>query len=379
MSEPAARSTWFQRFLLPGFAFKAFVIGGGYATGRELVEFFFPAGPAGGLLGMGLTMLLWSGVCALTFVFARFVLALDYRTFFRALLGPGWIAFEAAYLLFMVLILAVFGAAAGEIGAALFGWPKVAGSLALVTAIAAVVAFGNASVERLFKYVTVFLYGVYAVFAVLALSAFGDAAVASVARAGSAAGWWQGGVTYASYNVVGAVVILPMLRHLTSRKDAVVAGLLCGPLAIWPALVFFFSMLAFYPQIGAETLPSDYMLRRLNAPAFHFIFQLMIFSALLESGAGAVHGFNERIAGVWQARRGKDLPAGARLAIAAAVLLGAVFVAERVGLVALIANGYRALAVAILILFIAPLLTLGVWKLWKQAGRRAPALEGSEP
>ena len=30
-------STWFQRFLLPGFAFKAVVIGGGYATGREVV------------------------------------------------------------------------------------------------------------------------------------------------------------------------------------------------------------------------------------------------------------------------------------------------------------------------------------------------------
>ena len=36
-------STWFQRFLLPGFAFKAVVIGGGYATGRELATFFFPA------------------------------------------------------------------------------------------------------------------------------------------------------------------------------------------------------------------------------------------------------------------------------------------------------------------------------------------------
>ena len=31
-------SSRFQRFLLPGFAFKAVVIGGGYATGRELAE-----------------------------------------------------------------------------------------------------------------------------------------------------------------------------------------------------------------------------------------------------------------------------------------------------------------------------------------------------
>ena len=57
-------ATWFQRYLLPGFAFKAVVIGGGYATGRELVEFFLPSGPRGGLLGMLLAMAIWSAAIA---------------------------------------------------------------------------------------------------------------------------------------------------------------------------------------------------------------------------------------------------------------------------------------------------------------------------
>ena len=55
-----ARSSWFQRLLLPGLAFKAVVIGGGYATGRELAEFFLPSGPWGGLAGMLLATLIWS-------------------------------------------------------------------------------------------------------------------------------------------------------------------------------------------------------------------------------------------------------------------------------------------------------------------------------
>ena len=42
---PAMTPSRFQRFVLPGLAFKAVVIGGGYATGRELAEFFLPAGP----------------------------------------------------------------------------------------------------------------------------------------------------------------------------------------------------------------------------------------------------------------------------------------------------------------------------------------------
>ena len=39
-----APSSWFKRIVLPGLAFKAVVIGGGYATGREIAEFFLPAG-----------------------------------------------------------------------------------------------------------------------------------------------------------------------------------------------------------------------------------------------------------------------------------------------------------------------------------------------
>ena len=51
-------------------------------------------------------------------------------------------------LLFIIVVLAVFGAAAGAIGAAVFGLPELVGTLALTAAISLFVAFGNASVER---------------------------------------------------------------------------------------------------------------------------------------------------------------------------------------------------------------------------------------
>ncbi len=56
--------------------------------------------------------------------------------------------FEAGYLLFVILILAVYGAAAGAIGKATLGTPEIAGTLVLMGAIACVVAFGNNSVLR---------------------------------------------------------------------------------------------------------------------------------------------------------------------------------------------------------------------------------------
>src|SRR5689334_3587387 len=274
----------FQRFVLPGLAFKAVVIGGGYATGREIAEFFVPAGPWGGLAAMAVATVIWCVVCAVTFVFARRLRERDYRSFFRALLGRAWPVFEIAYVLFVILILAVFGAAAGAIAVATLGVAPIVGTLCLMVAIAIAVAAGNKSVERVFTWVSFLLYGVYAVFVVFALSAFGgEISNAYAAPGGWNDGWLMGGLTYAGYNIVGAVVILPVTRHLTSDRDAVIAGITAGPLAMLPAFLFFICMCAFIPAIAGEALPSDYLLARLDAPWFRYLFQAMIFAALLRS------------------------------------------------------------------------------------------------
>lgn len=353
-------STRFQRFLLPGLAFKAVVIGGGYATGRELAEFFLPSGLWGGLAAMLLSTAIFSAACIVTFLFARQVGAYDYVTFFRRLLGPGWVAFEAAYVLFIVLILAVYGAAAGAIGAAVFGVGTLWGTAALALAIIAIVTFGNTSVERMFAWVSYLLYAVYILFVVLAFTSFGDQIAAAFSRDWPSPGWGADGAIYAGYNLIGAVVILPVIRHLTSRKDAVIAGLVSGPLAMAPAALFFICMVAFAPEIADEALPSDFLLQRIDIPLFHLLFQLMIFSALLESGASSVHAINERIANAVRAKRGVELGQRTRLGIALALLVGCMFVADRFGLVALIANGYRALAYVLIAVYVLPLMTIGL-------------------
>jgi uncharacterized membrane protein YkvI len=369
VNESAAKtqaSSWFQRYLLPGFAFKAVVIGGGYATGRELAEFFLPSGPQGGLLAILLAMVIWSAVCAVTFCLAHATKSWNYRAFFQNLLGPFWVIFEATYLLFIILILAVFGAAAGAIGSAVLNWPQIAGTCCLIVCISLVAAYGSASVERLFKWVSIFLYGVYGMFVALSFFAFGERIMTNLSTPTPSDGWVLGGLTYAAYNVVGAVIILPVLRHLRSTKNALVAGALAGPLAMIPALLFFVCMIAYFPQIGSEPLPSDFLLRRLNFPAFHYLFQLMIFLALLESGTGCVHAFNERVAEAYAARKGENLSKIARLTITGALLLGSIFLAARFGLVTLIARGYRGLAYLFLGVFVLPVMTLGLWQLRKR-------------
>jgi uncharacterized membrane protein YkvI len=375
MPRVSEQPSWFKRFLLPGLGVKAVVIGGGYATGRELAEFFLSRGPWGGLFAILFAALLFSIFCPLTFVVARRFGTYDYRSFFKRLLGPAWPLFELAYLLFVVLILAVYGAAAGAIGTAVFGVPEWIGTIALVAGIAGVVAFGNKAVERLFRDVSYYLYAIYAVFIVLALWKFGARVPGSFADHPQASGWALSGLTYFGYNIIGAVVILPVLRHLTSDRDAVVSGVIAGPLTMLPALLFFIPMVAFYPEVQSATLPSDFMLQRIGVPAFHLLFQAMIFSALLESATSSVHAINERIDHAWNARTGGSLSNRARLIIALVLLVGCMGLASRFGLVALIANGYRVLAYILLATYILPLVTIGVWKLWRMerlAAEREP-------
>ena len=355
----------FQRFWLPGFAFKAVVIGGGYATGRELAEYFLGSGPAGGALGMLVSMLCWSVLCACTFLFAHVTRSYDFGTFFHALLGRAAVLFDVVYACFLLIVLSVFGAAAGELGHSVLGWPSWLGTVLLVLSIAAVVTFGNRAVEGLFRYVTYFLYAVYGVLFVVCLFKFGDRIADSFAQVPPAGDWWLGGATYAGYNAIGAVAILPVLRHLQSRRDALIAGSLAGVLGMLPALLFFVCMSAFYPQIASATLPSDFLLSRLGVPVFHVLFQCMIFAALLESGAGIVHGANERIAGVL-GHRNIVFSRAHRLAIGAALLIASVWLATEFGLVALVARGYRLLAIMICVVYVVPTLTLGMWRVLRK-------------
>ena len=91
----------------------------------------------------------------------------------------------------------------------------------------------------------------------------------------------------------------------------------------------------------------------------------------------AVRGLHRRDPGLGggaaaTTRTGRDLTHRQRLSIAVIVIVICMFLASRFGLVALIATGYRALAYILLATFILPLVTVGIWKLWRSEISREP-------
>ncbi len=118
---------WFKKYLLPGLIFQSVIIGGGYGTGRELVEFFLTQGPKNGYFGMITTMLVWSLVMAVSFELARIGKNYNYRTFLSSLLGKGWVIYEILYLALLILAISVVGSAANKLLSELFGRIGTAG------------------------------------------------------------------------------------------------------------------------------------------------------------------------------------------------------------------------------------------------------------
>jgi len=172
--------------------------------------------------------------------------------------------------------------------------------------------------------------------------------------------WTIGGVKYAAYNIGLAPAILFCVRHFESRKEALISGLLAGIIGMIPALIMFLAMLSEFPQIISETVPINSVLDKIGWASFKLIFQIVLFGTFIETGVGLIHGFNERILSVKP-----NLKDSSRAIIGILILLISIFIANKIGLVSLIAKGYGALTWGYWIIFVIPIITIGFKKILK--------------
>ncbi len=364
--------TAFRRYLLPGFVFQSVVIAGGYGTGRELVEFFLSEGPLAGLYGIAVTTVIWSAVSMVTFELARMWGAYDYRRFFQGLLGRGWWLFEICYVGLLLIVLAVVAAASGSILEQTFGLSYWIGVGAVMLAVGALVFGGNDAIERFFTVWSFVLYALYLALFLWCFQRFGPLISANLTAEPAGTRWLWAGLSYAGYNLAVIPPVLATLRLHESRKQTFIAGALTGPIAMIPGLLFFLATVGQYPSIVEATVPADVLLRLLGSRVFQIAFQVVLFGTLVETGAGLIHAFNERLSG-YRSDAGTELPRGVRPAVAVALLALGTFI-SRFGLIDLIARGYGTLTIGFIVIYVVPVLTLGVWKLRRPAQPNDPPI-----
>ena len=351
-------SSFFQKYLLPGFIFQSLIIGGGYGTGRELVEFFLHEGPISGLVNMGVATIIWSVVLAICFEFARKRKYYDYRSFISGLLGKWWFTYEILYLIGLVLVVSVMGSASGEIFNEMFDLPEIFGIIIMMTLVGIIVYYGTSLVEKVLSFWSIILYAAFAIMFISVFIMFSNDISLSFSQQSADTNWTMGGVKYAAYNIGLAPAILFCVRHFDSRKEALISGIFAGLIGMLPALVMFIAMLSQYPQIISETVPINIILENIGWTPFKFMFQIVLFGTFIETGVGLIHGFNERILSVKP-----DLLDSWRAIIGIFLLLISIFFANQIGLIGLIANGYGALTWGYWIIFVIPIITIGLKKI----------------
>jgi uncharacterized membrane protein YkvI len=348
--------------VMPGLVFQGVLIGGGYGTGREIVEYFMRFGPLGGILGMFfVTLPLWMVILAVTFEFARRFETYDYRSLLMHLLGRFWITFELFYITLLVIVLAVVGSAAGVLLRDFLGIPYLIGVVLMLAAVGFLTFKGSGLIERSFSAWSIFIYLVFLAFLVVSALRFGDGIGANLAGGETLPGWTLSGFKYGLYNMCVIPAILFCVRHIETRRQAVSAGVIAAVIGLLPAFLFYLAMLGQYPDVVTQEIPAVYVLDRARVPALMVAFVIMLFGTLVQTGTGFIHGVNERIQHTLAAR-GREFPDWQRPVIAIALLVLSLGLA-RFGIIALVARGYGLISWGIFAIYFVPLVTVGLSKI----------------
>lgn len=367
-------SRFMRRYVIPGAVFQSVMIGGGYGTGREIVEYFTSFGFTGGLLAMGVTFVAMSVVLGLTFELSRLCRVYDYRNFFKLLLGRAWFLFEILIVLQFLLVLAVLASAAGNILSDHFGLPYAVGLLVMLAVVGVLTYFGRELVMKALTFWSLFLYLVFFGFLLAAVNAGVVPSLEVLLAQELVSGWHWSGLKYAMYNVAAVPLLLYVARDFERRSEALISGAVGAVIAILPALLFLVCFAGRYPAILEQPIPAFALMAELGATVLLVVYSIMLFGTFIETGAGMLQGINERIDAWLVERRGTGLTRGAHAMLGISSILVAALLSA-FGITALIAAGYGTMAWGFCAVYLVPLLTIGLWRIARGDSSRPAARE----
>jgi len=348
-------------YVVPAGVFQSLMIGGGYGTGREVVEYFSRYGIVGGLLGLVLVATCFAVLLAVSYEFARLYHAYDYRRFCRALLGRGWIAFELVYLVMFALVLAVIAAASGSLVEEYLHLPGTGGIAILLVLVIVFAFYGRDWVTKVLAYKALILCAVFLAYFLIVVFRWGDRITAQFANCEIVAGWFTAAMRYWLYSSVVIPTMLFATTGIETRRQAVVSGITTAVAGILPAVLLHLSFGAGYPLVLTRAIPTYWMIASLKMRALTVAYIAVLFGSLFDVGIGFIQSVNERVDGWSLERRGRKITRTTRAGIALVCVLGSGSL-SLVGIVRLIAQRYGTMAWAFLLLFVGPLLTIGVYR-----------------
>jgi uncharacterized membrane protein YkvI len=341
------------------------LIGGGYATGREIVEYGAKFGAYGWICGI-IIFLGFSIIATFSMEACRQWQVYDYKSLLKKLIGPAWIAYEIVYLLLAILVIAVMASAAGEILHETLQLDSWVGIGLIIFAVGFLNYKGDEMIARLETIGTVALFSAYIFFSFTIFSSKGDEIVNTfeLGRTDYLPGvpgfgilLWTG-ILYVGYNLATYPASFFTFHGIQSKRESILAGMIAGVLMTVPWFLTYFAMMAYYPDVNVigATVPWIKMLQPFS-PWLIGVFGVVVGWTLIETATGMIHAFIHRVE--TEARqRGKSLSKMKKAYIASGALIASLLLA-RVGIIDLVAKGYTMMAYAMIAVYGVPILLKG--------------------
>lgn len=351
------------RLLLPGIILQSVLIGGGFATGREIVEYGGRFGSKGWISGLAI-LFGFSILATLTFEAGRQWKVYDYKSLLKKLIGPGWIAYEISYLLLGILVIAVMASAAGEILHTTLNLNVWVGIVFIISMVGFLNYMGENFIAQMKVIGTIALFGAYTIFGILVFRSRSDqifdsllypSPENSVATPGIFFLIWTG-ITYVGYNLGVYPATLFTIKQLQSKKDSLIAGTMAGLFMTIPWFLTYVAIMAYYPsqEVLGAAVPWLIMLKPFGSTLI-IVFGIVVGWTLIETATGIIHAFIGRIDVDLFQKSAKHLEGKQKAMISFVALIAAMLLAQ-VGIIDLIAKGYSFMAYAMILFYGVPLL-----------------------
>ena len=361
----------FGRYMVPGIVLQSTLIGGGYATGREVVQYGARFGAYGWIAGV-IIIIGFALMAFLMFEIARRFRAYDYRSMVKRLLGPFWFLFDIIYLLLAILMISIVIAATGSILRSTLGLNYWIG-VAIIAIIAGLLNFYGAKIIERFKTIgTIALFTAYILFAIFVISstsgeikeafALGDTSFVTNFSMGSV--FWAG-IIYVGYNLAVYPAALFTLRRQKTMKDTLVSAIIAGTMMTVPWFLTYVALMGYYPneQVFNAEVPWLVMLNGYGV-WIAILFGIVVGWTLIETATGLIHAFINRINSNLK-EVGKQPMTRRMNGIIAIIILVLSAMLSSVGINDLVGTGYTILGYAMLVVFGLPLLVIGFYRIIK--------------
>jgi uncharacterized membrane protein YkvI len=301
------------------------VVGAGFASGQEVLQFFGYFG-FWGLAGLILATILFGYFGYLIMKIGNKLGADSHLPVIKYAAGK-WVGTFLDYVItfFLFGALTIMAAGAGALFSEQLGLSKLLGSVLLLAATLGTVLLGLNGVISAIGMVVPILLGSVAGIAIYALLTVGMAPEFSSAamEAGNPAVpfWPMAAVVYISYNLVLAVAVLAPMGKEAGELGIIKKGAIWGGVGLGlGAATIFLAMLVNMPQAARFEIPMIFVAGKIS-PLVRFLYALVLFAEIYSTAVGSLYGFVVRFS-TPQSKKLKIMAGGVCLASLAAAQWG---------------------------------------------------------